>query len=105
VSIAMWLLLVTGKMYSPGITLARARLTSASAEARRVAWMPVALLGAAVTIVAVALGRAFLQQPPDGMLAAFVLISETVSSGAPRVVLWPFVTVVRPLFSAWPQPY
>ena len=39
-AVALWLLLVTAKVYFTGVTLARARLASSNGGARRVAWAP-----------------------------------------------------------------
>jgi putative ABC exporter len=105
VSIATWLLLVTVKIYFTGITLARAKLLSTSARARRVAWMPVIAVGAAVTIVAVSLARAFAAAPVSGPIDGLTRIGDVATHGAARIVLWPFVAAAAPLSAAWPGPY
>jgi len=105
VSIAMWVLLVTAKIYFTGLTLARARLLSASAQARRVAWLPVAVLAGPLVVVAIALFRAFAAEPPDTVLDGLARANGALTHGAARVVLWPFAAVVHPFFSEWPQPY
>ena len=104
-SVAMWLLLSAGKIYTTGVSLARARLGSGDARARRVAWLPVAVLGAAFTVVGIALLRAFMAQPAANPQDAIVRIGAVVSTGLPRIVLWPFVTLAAPLFAAWPTEY
>ena len=54
VASASWLLLVTGKVYFTGVTLARARLgVRATRATRRVAWLPLGVLAAALAIVGV----------------------------------------------------
>src|SRR5437762_6227456 len=62
-AIGMWLLMSTAKIYATGVSLARARLGAADGRVRRVAWLPVALLLAAVAIVSNSVGRAFLAGP------------------------------------------
>jgi len=104
ISIAMWLLLTIAKVYYAGVTLARSRLASAQTRARRVAWTPVAVLLAALAIVAAAL-MPVLSAPVSSTVEYLTRVSDLASRGAPSIVLWPFVTVVRPLFAAWPQPY
>lgn len=105
VSIAMWLLLVTLKIYFTGITLARTKLLSASVRARAIAWMPVALVVAAAGIVANALARTLVAAPPTGPIDALTRIGDVLTHGAARVVLWPFVAAARPVFASWPEPY
>ena len=104
-SIAAWLLLVIAKIYFTGVTLARARLRASDRRARRVAWLPLAVMATVVAVVATALGRAYLQAPPDGPMSTLELVTRVAQSGWAHIVLWPFVAVARPLFSAWPQPY
>jgi ABC-2 type transport system permease protein len=104
-SIATWLILSTAKVYATGVSLARTRLTSSDARARRVAWLPLAVLGAACAIVAIALLRSFNGAPPNGAQAAIVRIGNVVSHGLPRIVLWPFVALAAPLFAPWPGAY
>ena len=104
-SVAMWLMLSAGKFYSTGVSLARARLGSGDARARRVAWLPVAVLSAAFAVVGMALVRAFVAQPAANSQEAFIRIGTVVSTGLPRIVLWPFVALSAPLFAAWPGEY
>jgi hypothetical protein len=104
-SIAMWVLLVTGKIYQAGITLARTRLGSRSAHARRVAWTPIVVLTAAVATVTIAVVRAFSEHPPARVVDSLLLIGQVPTHGAAHVVLWPFMVLARPVFAAWPQPY
>jgi hypothetical protein len=105
VSIAMWFVLLTAKLYFTGLTLARTQLTSDSPRARRAAWLPIALLTTAIAVVAAALVRNFVALPPVDAIDGLTRIKDTVTHGAARIVLWPFVAVVNPLFSPWPRPY
>jgi hypothetical protein len=104
-SIAMWLLLCIGKVYFTGISLARARLRSRDAHARRVAWLPLAALAVALGIVGTTVSRAWMAQPGGGLQAVFAQIAAAATSGMAGVVLWPFIAVVKPIFAEWPGPY
>jgi len=105
ISIATWLLLSTAKIYATGVSLARTRLTSTDTRARRVAWLPLTVLGSACAIVAIALWQSFRAAPPGGAQDAIVRIGTVVSHGLPRIVLWPFVALATPLFAPWPGEY
>ena len=104
-SVATWLILSTAKVYATGVSLARTRLTSSNVRARRVAWLPVAVLVSACAVVAIALARSFSVEPPASTLDAIVRIGTVVSHGLPRIVLWPFVALASPLFASWPGEY
>ena len=104
-SVAMWLILSAGKIYSTGVSLARARLGSGDPRARRVAWLPVAVLSAAFAVVGTALVRAFMAQPATSAQDALIRIGAVVSTGLPRIVLWPFVALTAPIFAEWPGDY
>lgn len=103
--VAMWVLLVTGKVYFTGISLARARLGSTSAHARRVAWLPLAVLAAALAIVGAPLARTFMAEPLSDLNDALSRLGAVSLMPLPHIVLWPFMTVARPFFAAWPGPY
>ena len=105
VSIAVWLLLVTAKVYFAGVSLARAKLASAQALARKVAWIPIAVLGSAVAIVVLSMTQAFAGAPPTSPIDLFGRINDVAGHGAARVVLWPFMALARPIFAEWPGPY
>jgi putative ABC exporter len=104
-SIAMWLLLCTGKVYFTGISLARARLRSRDVRARYVAWLPLAALAVALGIVGATASRAWMAQPAGGPQAIFAQVAAAVTSGVSGVLLWPFIAVVKPIFAEWPGPY
>ena len=104
-SVAMWLLLCTGKVYFTGISLARARLRSSDGHARHVAWLPLAALALALGIVGTTVSRAWMAQPAGSLQALSVQIAAAATSGLSGVVLWPFIAVVRPIFAEWPGPY
>jgi ABC-2 type transport system permease protein len=56
-----------------------------------------------------AVGRAvaleFQHAMPAGPRDLVLILGRISETGASHIVLWPFMTLVRPLFSAWPQPY
>ena len=104
-AIGMWLLLATTKVYFTGISLARVRLRSPSPEARRVARLPILVLLAALAIVVQAAASTWASVRPAA-LADWLRVLTTVSSaGASKIVLWPFVALVRPLFAASPASF
>ena len=98
-ALAMWVLLVTGKVYFTGVAMARAHVRSANRGARRAAWAPIAVLLAAVGVVAAALVGAFSGQPiPDGG-DVVTRLGDVTANGLAHLVLWPFVVLARPLFA------
>ena len=105
ISVGAWILLVTGKIYFTGVTLARARLAAGSARIRRVAWLPVAVLIAALAVVGSAIAQDVNRSMPTGPRDVVLLLGRVAQTGASRIVLWPFMALARPLFAAWPQPY
>jgi len=102
--VGMWLLMSTAKVYATGVSLSRARLTASDGRARRVAWLPVGALLAALAIVGTSVGRAFLAGPILNPQDALIRIG-TATSGAAHVVLWPFMALAAPMFAEWPGPY
>ncbi len=104
-SIAMWVVLVTLRIAFAGITMARARLASANVRARRMAWMPATVLAGAVAVVVGSLAGAFSSVPPRNVIEALTTIADVGAHGPAKFVLLPFLTVVQPVFAAWPQPY
>ena len=105
IAIASWILLVTGKMYFTGVTLARARLGARRARARRVAWLPLGATILAIAVVGIAIAREYLQSPPSGVLETLLLVGRVARTGTARIVLWPFVALARPVFADGPQAY
>ena len=103
-AIAMWLLMSTAKVYTTGVSLSRARLTASNGRARRVAWLPVGALFAALALVGWSVGRAFLAGPIVSPQDALIRIG-TATSGAAHVVLWPFMALASPMFAEWPGRY
>jgi hypothetical protein len=104
-ALGMWLLLVTGKVYFMGVTLARSHLRSSDAASRRAAWTPALLVLGATAIVAAAVGRAFWGWASGVDLDALSRLASVAASGAARFVLAPFVALARPLFSESPIGY
>jgi ABC-2 type transport system permease protein len=103
VSLGMWVVFLTMKVYFTVVTLARSRLTSERGVARTFAWAPLAVLAAAFTIVSIALVRAFAGEPVTGISEGLERLGAVAISGAPRVALWPFMAIARPLFVATPE--
>jgi putative ABC exporter len=107
-AVSMWIILVTMRVHFTGITLARASLLLRGAggtDARRRQWIVPAVMAGAVAVVATTIVRAFVLRPATDVGDFLNRFGEVVTSGAPRVILWPFVALTRPLFTAWPGPF
>jgi hypothetical protein len=98
-AVAMWVLLVTGKVYFTGVTIARGHVRSADYAARRTARLPLLVVAAAAAVVFGSVMRAFVAQAGTGSDVITRLV-EAMTSGAVRIVLSPFVALARPLFTA-----
>ena len=94
-----WILAVTINVYGAAVSLTRARFQSPNASVRRSGWLPIGILAGAVAVVASAIVRQLLQQPPASAADVFVQIARVTSTGLTRVVLWPFIAIVSPPFS------
>jgi putative ABC exporter len=103
--VAAWFVLATTKVYYTGVSLARARIRAAGAGRRLAAWLPVAVVLAAVAIVATALTRSFTASPPAGAADALRLIGDVARQPQARIVLWPFITLTTPLFAQSARAY
>jgi putative ABC exporter len=102
-SIGMWVVFLTMKVYFTVVTLARSRLTSERRSARVMAWAPLAALGAAFAIVAVALVRTFAVAPVENITDGFERLGAVSMTGASHIALWPFMALAQPLFTTTPQ--
>lgn len=99
IGVGMWLIMCTGKVYFTGVTLARTRWASSDANARRFARLPIVVMTAAFVIVGGAVYAVFAAQPPTGPLEFLNRLGQLESFFPARIVTWPFVTLVRPLFA------
>jgi ABC-2 type transport system permease protein len=95
----LFIVLVGIRVYFTGVTLARGRLMDGGASSRRVAWAPLAIVLAASATVAIAIVRAFTTPRPGTFTGLMATLGPALSTGAASVILWPFVTLVRPLFA------
>jgi len=93
-----WLILATSNIYFAAVQLTRARLQSSVGAVRAVAWVPIGLLAAGLVVVGSSVARQ-LMQPAAGAADVFVRLSRVTSAGLPKIVLSPFVAVIRPPFS------
>ena len=96
---ALWITFVTVRVYFAGVTMARARLGSADPRSRRVAWMPLVATVAALGAIAVPLARALRGVQTSSFEDAVTRIGTVMTTGLPRLVLWPFEALLRPLFA------
>jgi hypothetical protein len=104
-AISIWIILMTMKVHFTGITLVRTSLTLQGADVRRRQWGALALMLGAVGIVGAAIARVFLAHPLTGISDSIDRLGVVATAGVPHVILWPFMTLARPLFAAWPGPY
>jgi ABC-2 type transport system permease protein len=100
--VAFWIAFVTFRVYFAGVTLARARLTSADARVRWAAWAPAIAVAAAVVVVGVPVGRSLLNAPVESLDDLMRRMVTVTTSGLPSIVLWPFMSLVRPAFADGP---
>ena len=104
-SLGVWVLFVTMKLHFTGISLARASLSMRGVDRSRRQWRVPALLAVAITIVGVALARAVRADEATGFDDMVRRLVDTLNHGLPAVILWPFLSLTRPLFAEWPWPY
>jgi ABC-2 type transport system permease protein len=95
----LFIVLVGIRVYFTGVTLARGRLMTGGASGRRVAWVPLAIVLAAAATVVIAIVRGFAVAGPGTFVDLMATLGPAVSTGPVPVILWPFVTLVRPLFA------
>ena len=99
ISAAVWLILCTGKVFFTGVSLARTRFSVADQRLKRIARLPLVAIVGALAIVGAALFRSVSAVPIYGVRDVVQRIGVVSSSGAASVVLWPFMTLARPLFA------
>ena len=105
-ALSIWVILLTMKVHFTGISLARASLSIPGADVGRKQWRPLAIMLGAIAIVVVPIARALTAPPPvANAFDAFNRLGAVSLTGAPRIILWPFMALAQPLFSAWPGPY
>jgi hypothetical protein len=105
VAVSMWVLFATMRLYLTGIALARPRLLSPSARARRVAWAPIAALVALAGIVVGALAWRVWQRPEADLMNLVRRLDAAASTGILGALLWPFRTIFQPVLTTSPGMY
>ena len=98
--ITVWLVLFTARVYASGVGLARASLSSTDVPKRRLARLLLVLVLGALAIAALPLARALLGAPIADVNEGLDRAARALTSGLPRVVLWPFVALVRPVLAS-----
>jgi hypothetical protein len=103
-AVAMWIVLVTARLFFTGVSLARPRLNDPDQRARWTARLPLVLTAGSATGLAVLMMAAFLSEPARGLLD-IVSRLQTIGGGAVgRWLLLPFAALARPLFATdWPS--
>jgi ABC-2 type transport system permease protein len=96
--LAMWSLFVTIRVYFAAVALTRAQFASPRLSARLAAWLPVAFLSVATVVVFTAIAQ-HMGRLPDASFSDFWLrLTGALAGGLPRIVLWPFIAILRPQF-------
>jgi Putative ABC exporter len=95
VALAMWVVLVSLRLYLTGVTLARPRLRHPEWRARVTAWAPLLLLAGPSLSAFVIFGRAMRSTGLPGVAARL----DAARVGATDWLLGPFSALVAPLFS------
>jgi hypothetical protein len=98
-ALALWITFVTVRVYFAGVTMARARLVSTDPRARRAARMPLVLIVAALVVLGTSLSRAMRAFQTLSFAEAVTQVGIAATTGWPRIVLWPFRTLLGPLFA------
>jgi ABC-2 type transport system permease protein len=109
IALAMWIVMLTMRVHFSGVTLMRAGRdadgpTGEAGVAGRRYWFPLMLIAGAM-IVGAGVVRAFVAGPVTSVDDALSRLVGVWASAVPRVILWPFAALARPLFSPWPGPY
>ena len=98
VMLSTWLFFVTARTYVAGVALARTRI---ALEPKRLArWVPVGILGAAVLVVGAFIIREWML-PASSVADVIDRASHIADAGPVQVILAPFLTLVRPVFTPW----
>jgi hypothetical protein len=96
--LAMWTLFVTIRVYFAAVALTRAQFSSPRLSARLAAWLPVALLSGGAVIVFTAVVQHMRRLPVASASDFWVRLTGALAGSLPRIVLWPFIAVLRPQF-------
>jgi hypothetical protein len=96
--LAMWSLFVTIRVYFAAVALTRAQFASPRLSARLAAWLPVAFLVVGSVVVFAAIAQDLRQLPMVSVADFWVRLADALATGLPRIVLWPFIAILRPQF-------
>lgn len=97
--LSVWLLLMTSHVFFTGVTVSRSAAGVRGLAGRAVSWLAGVLPTAAVLSVLVPLVRQARATPLDSADAALAGVASVATSGAARLLLWPFTTLTTPLFA------
>ena len=70
-----------------------------------VTWIPVTIVAYAIGVAVSTWLVGLIARPLSGISDSIDRLGVVATAGVPRVILWPFMTLARPLFAAWPGPY
>ena len=103
-AVAMWIVLVTARLFFTGVSLARPRLNDPDRRARWMARLPLALTTGAALGLALSATAAFLRDPAQGPMDVVSRLQALGSSAVSSWLLLPFAALARPLFASdWPS--
>ena len=103
--LAVWLLLMTSHVFFTGVTVARSAAGSRRALGRMVSWLAGLLPAAAVASVLLSLIRQARVSPLDSAGAVLAVVTGIATTGTAQWLLWPFTTLVTPLFAETAGPW
>jgi hypothetical protein len=98
--VTVWLVLFTARVYSSGVGLARASLWSPDVPKRRRARLLLLVVLGALAMAALPFGSAMLGAPIADVDEGLDRAARVLTNGVPRVALWPFVALIRPMFAS-----
>ncbi len=101
-SIALWVVFVTMRVYFTIVSLTRNRVAAAGGLKRIVALTPALIVTGVAAVVSGALAGTFLRRPATSVPEALARVSAVALSGVPGIALAPFVALARPVFAPTP---
>ncbi len=98
-ALAMWLLLVTARLFSTAVVLARPQLTAPGRRARLMARVPLVLTAGVCASIVFALTREFVRMPDVRLVDLIARMDALARTGITDVLLSPFLAIAQPLFA------
>jgi hypothetical protein len=102
---AIWLLLMTAHVFFTGVNAARTRMASRRQSQWFGAWLGLLWPFAALVTLGAALAGAASRMPFGSARAFTAATASAAGHGTPALLLWPFTSVVRPIFQSDARDY